>query len=545
MLEKEFNLLHEPWIMVMRKDGGTQEISMLELFRKASEYRSLAGELPTQDIAILRLLLAVLHAVFGRYDINGTFAPPKSPQAVLERWKALWDKGSFPMEIIEKYLLHFEERFYLFHPEHPFYQVSKKEKFEKDPTGYKASKLNGEMAESNNKDSYRLFLQRSGHQKEFLQISEAARWLIHVNAFDDSASKTGTGIGWLGKLGLITAVGENLFETLVLNLVLLKDGGNELWGGESPVWENEKVKREKQVVIPNNPSELLSFQSRWIRLESEGNEVVGFEVLGGSAFSEENSFQEQMTLWRNVTKKTGPPKYIPRQHDRTRQLWRDFSVLIGHEDARTPGIVGWLVRLKEEQLIPRSHFNFMTAAIEYGEKKSAIEDVFSDSITFSGELLTALGESWVNKIINEIKTTDRLVEQVVHLAKNLGKASGLDESSKDGKSKIVELQRLAKGQAFYLINQPFRKWLKNINPLKDNSKKEEICNQWWEQARITIQDFGKEMVSQSGPQAFIGRIEENKKTKKKYRHTAPEAYDRFLYHTSSREALNKPYKKED
>lgn len=416
MLEKEFNLLHEPWIMVMKKGGETQEISILELFRDASEYRSLAGELPTQDVAILRLLLAVLHAVFGRYDINGTFAPPKSPKAALERWEALWDKGSFPMEIIEKYLLHFNDRFYLFHPEHPFYQVSDIG----NATSYTAAKLNGELSESSNKT--RLFAQRAGRQKLALHYSEAARWLIYVNAFDDTAAKPtqkglpSPGAGWLGKLGLIIAVGDNLFETLTLNLVLLKDGGDELWGEEAPVWENEKVKSEErtEITMPDNPSGLLTLQSRRLCLKRQGNEVVGYDLLGGDFFPKENALLEQMTLWRNAAKKkTDPPTYNPRRHDPSRQLWRDFSVLMGHSESnRTPGIICWLARLKSEQLISRTHFHFMTAAVKYGDKDFFADDVFSDSITFSGEMLTVLGESWVNRIIGEIETTDRLVDQV-------------------------------------------------------------------------------------------------------------------------------------
>lgn len=541
MLEKEFNLLHEPWIMVMRKDGETEGISMLELYGKASEYRSLAGELPTQDVAILRLLLAVLHAVFGRYDINGTFSPPESPGAALERWKALWDKGSFPMEIIEKYLLRFKERFYLFHPDYPFYQVAGIGK----ATSYTAAKLNGELSESSNK--IRLFAQRAGRQKLALQYSEAARWLIYVNAFDDTAAKPtqkglpSPGAGWLGKLGLITAVGENLFETLTLNLVLLKDGGDELWGAEAPVWENEKVKSEErtEITMPDNPSGLLTLQSRRLCLKRQGNEVVGYDLLGGDFFPKENALLEQMTLWRNAAKKkTDPPEYNPRRHDPSRQLWRDFSVLMGYgESNRTPGIIRWLARLKSEQLIPRTHFCFMTAAVKYGDKDFFADDVFSDSITFSGEMLTALGESWVNRIIGEIETTDRLVHQVGQLARNLVKASGNAETSGP--------RNAAKEQAYYRINQPFRRWLASIDPQKDDDKKDELCNQWWEQAKGIIQGLGQEMVNQSGPQAFAGRVEKDERTGKEYRYTAPEAYNRFIYRTSNRETLSRMYKKED
>ena len=57
---KEFNLLYEPWIRVMRPDASVEEVTLPDALIHAHEYLSLAGEMPTQDVAMLRLLLAVL-----------------------------------------------------------------------------------------------------------------------------------------------------------------------------------------------------------------------------------------------------------------------------------------------------------------------------------------------------------------------------------------------------------------------------------------------------------------------------------------------------
>ena len=58
--EKLFNLIDEPWILVRKNSGETTEVSLLDALTHAHEYDALAGELPTQDVAILRLMLAVL-----------------------------------------------------------------------------------------------------------------------------------------------------------------------------------------------------------------------------------------------------------------------------------------------------------------------------------------------------------------------------------------------------------------------------------------------------------------------------------------------------
>jgi CRISPR system Cascade subunit CasA len=528
--EKEFNLLHERWVSVMKPDGATEEVSLLDLFRNAPKWQGLAGELPTQDVAVLRLLLAILHAVFGRYDPDGTFAPLSSPFDALNRWKALWDGHTFPMGIIEDYLLHYEDRFWLFHPGRPFYQVAGMGK----TTEYTAAKLNGEISESSNK--IRLFPQRTGSSKRALCYSEAARWLLYVNAFDDTSAKPkekglpSPGAGWLGRLGLITAVGDNLFETLLLNLIFLKDGGSELWGGERPIWEAEIVKADErtQITIPDNPSALLTLQSRRLLLKREGNSVVGFALLGGDYFPKENALAEQMTVWRNAAKKkTDLPEYHPKRHDPARQIWRDFSALIAQsEEKRRPGVVGWLALLKEKRLIPLSYFRFQTAAVKYGDKDFFVDDLFSDSISFNAGLLTALGTDWVNRIIDEIETADMLAKQAGWLAQDLAKAVGdTDGYAQSGAAKV---------QAYFRLDAPFRMWLEEIDPERDEMN--DTCNRWWEQARRIVRDLGGELVKQCGPQAISGRVVKTENGKD-VRYNAPQAYNRFLYRTSGRDAL--------
>lgn len=62
----EFNLLREPWVRVRTQDCTVQEVSLTDALLHAHAYVDLAGEMPTQDAAMLRLQLAVLHTVFSR-----------------------------------------------------------------------------------------------------------------------------------------------------------------------------------------------------------------------------------------------------------------------------------------------------------------------------------------------------------------------------------------------------------------------------------------------------------------------------------------------
>ena len=66
-----FNLLDEPWISVMSMDGQQLDVSLKEVFSHAQEYQCLAGEMETQNFAVLRFLLSVVQTVFSRFDSEG------------------------------------------------------------------------------------------------------------------------------------------------------------------------------------------------------------------------------------------------------------------------------------------------------------------------------------------------------------------------------------------------------------------------------------------------------------------------------------------
>ena len=143
MQEIEFNLLTEPWVRVRLPDNTVQEVSLTDALVHAQEYMDLAGEMPTQDAAMLRLLLAVLFTVFSRVNEVGELEPLEDEEAALERWGALWELKRFPEQPIRDYLEQWKDRFWLFHPERPFWQVPEAA----IGTEYGAAKLNGEMSD--------------------------------------------------------------------------------------------------------------------------------------------------------------------------------------------------------------------------------------------------------------------------------------------------------------------------------------------------------------------------------------------------------------
>ena len=509
MEQMEFNLLDEPWIQVMTEDCTVVERSLMQVLLNSHRYQRLAGELPTQDVALLRLLLAILQTVFYRVDPEGEDDPIEDRAAAIRRWQALWNAGCFPVQPIRTYLETWKDRFWLFHPEHPFYQVPAAAV----GTKFKASKLNGELSESAHK--MRLFPLRDGEEKETLSYAEAARWLVTLIGFDDSAStkkETGTGTGWLGDRVNVYAIGENLFETLMLNLVFLKDG-RYVWAENIPAWEQPTVTtaKKREIPLPDNQAELLTLQSRRLILSREENRVTGFSSTGGDFFGKEgraNAFSEQMTLWRaGKTPTNAVPQFVPAPVDPWRQMWRDFEVILGRrEDTHIPGVVAWLTELRRKNVIPRKYVHIASVGVTYDSKKGSIADIISDHLDFQMSLLDAAGELWIVLVGGEIHLIDKVARALGALAEGLYLAQG---GQLDGAGKKARQSQRDEGMRllYAAVDLPFREWLAHIGAQHgddENTRAQE--QQCWRNIVFRIADnLGREIVRDAGTAAFTGR----------------------------------------
>lgn len=543
MKDIEFNLLDEKWILVRKSDCTVDELSLTDALLKSHEYVELAGELPTQNVSILRLMLAVLHTVFSRYSPQGEPSPLYDSDDAEYRWKELWNAGRLPEKPIREYLASVHDRFWLFHPERPFYQTEAA----KIGTEYTASKLNGAVSESGNK--IRLFCGCTGVQKSELSYSEAARWLLYVNNYDDTSSKPkgknlpSPGAGWLGKLGLITIRGDNLFETLVYNLILLNHRRNfsEVWGPECPAWEPDvpNTAERAEIPMPDNLSELYTLQSRRLWLNRDDNEkVIGYNLLGGDFFEKVDAFIEPMTVWSKVKgNERAGEKFQPRRHDSSVQMWREFSYAFETAaGSHIPGVVLWTKYIK--QMLPKSRklISFSIASVQYGDKDFFVNDVFSDSLTFHTDLLTEIGEHWRAKITDEIKKCDESAAALRFLAKDIELAAGSSEDTVL-KRAVVEHSR---EQYYYEIDLPFRNWLERIDPNWEivSEQEEQALREWHETAKRIALRIGQELVESAGTAAIVGRAVKDKNDKERY-YSAPDAYRYFKV------KLNEIYPKEE
>lgn len=541
METKEFNLLWESWVRVRTQDGTIRTVSLTDALLHAHEYVNLAGEMPTQDAAMLRLLLAVVHTVFSRVDVNGVPVPFEETEDALQRWGELWQLGHFPEQPIRDYLDKWQDRFWLFHPERPFWQVPEV----RNGIEFGGKKLNGERSESGH--TVRLFQNVSGGECEKLTYAQAARWLVYLNGYDErggrpkAGNKPRHGVGWLGQIGFIIVKGKNLFETLMRNMVLA-EREEDLLEEQKPCWELNQIRTEQstEVPMPWNAAELLTLQSRRIILKRslDMKGVAGYELLGGDYIEPRDAFSEKMTIWRRVSKENEKRVYMPQQHDPSRQLWREFPAILNKESHK-PGVLNWNLQLQNKGILSRKEqIVFQIVGVRYDEQEASVKDCYTDQLSVQLELLNVLGRRWTERIEREVQNCMEAAEKIGQLDKGLKLAGGLDPSRFKAFKDAQKMTEAARAQFYFAVDQPFRRWLQSIDPETDEPV--EKAAEWQVQAYRLAAELGKQMVEQVGAAAFVGRrIPDAKNKDKSYLYTAPQAYNRFLYD------LRKLYPKQD
>lgn len=522
MKNPEYNLLDEPWIPVRLLDGTIADVGLLELLRRTTEIADLACELPTQSIAIQRLVLAIAYRV----------APPRDASD----WVRQWDEGA-PTEQMIEYLERWRDRFFLFGGRFPFMQVADL-RTEKDE-----EKALDAVVACVPKEDKRLFSTRQGAGVARLSPSDAARWLVHAQVYDPSGTRTGAvgdekvkggkgypiGPAWCGHLGLVWLKGQDLDETLVLNLIpaataeLCGVDSSTEWGTCS--WEASEpetsVRGDYSLLDPaGTPRELsiprlLTWHSRRIRLMGDSNGVTGVILAQGDKLApQEMRMYEPQSLWRysiEQSKKFKQDVYMPRKFESGRAFWRNLPGTLP-----TVTTVQGVDKQPKQEFLPSAtlsfHYQLDNASIEttypkvmriqavgvtYGPQESTFEDIYSDELTLSVAVMRVEREDLSAEIDRQVRLTEEVARDVGTLAANLARAAG--ESAKGAGEGARDR---AKERFFSEIDTSFRIWLSQVD---GHGSARDVGRRWERTLCQHATDIQTELVRGASSSAIIGR----------------------------------------
>ena len=499
-----FSLIDQPWIRALRLDGHLVELSILDVFASARDLRTIVGEVPTQAFAILRVLLAILHrAVEG----------PEDPR----HWAHLWQSEQLPVADVSAYLDMYRDRFDLLHPEAPFFQVA-----DLHTAKNEVFRLDRLIADVPTGEPY--FTTRMKDGIERISFAEAARWVVHCQAFDPSGIKSGAvgdrrvkggkgypiGTGWAGRLGGIFVEGRDLRETLLLNLI-----GDSIHLTSSdddvPAWEREPLGAEEADCSnrPHGPLDLYTWQSRRIRLFFDADSVFGVLIANGDRLEPHNKHDaEPMTAWRRSQGqekiRREPLIYMPQTHDPDRSIWRGLAGILpctaGRQQGKdgspsiSPLVLEWVGELSYRGLLP-SDLVVRTHAIgmHYGSNQATTAEIVDDQLAMRVALLQQESTELGTTVQGAIKDAEQAVQALGNLAANLAAAAG----DKQGNAKSQ-----AREAGYAALDRPFRAWIADLRRETDPL---EARRQWHVKARTVLIRLGEGLVGRAGPAAWVGR----------------------------------------
>lgn len=347
------------------------------------------------------------------------------------------------------------------------------------------------------------FTLRAGTGITHISHADAALWLINTHAYDISGIKSGAvgdprvkggrgypiGTGWCGELLGIQALGSNLKETLLYNLLVPNTTtafANYSPEKDLPYWERRENSKGMGIEEaaprfsnPERPEEnyatgfidLYTWQSRRIRLVSNGENVTNVLVCNGDKNLAANSHAlEPQTLWRFSQPQTAKFKtdtYMPAMVDPGRAVWRGLenllaeTTLVGKTQKATlhPAVVEFVGALRDEEAIDRSGaVSFQVVGVLYGAKQSSFAAVTSDSLELSGATLQRQSGALRALILEGINRVEKCAYQLGDFAVGLALASG-DKNS--------DLAREAIRSRYYNeIDPQIRAWIRSVADTK-------------------------------------------------------------------------------
>ena len=525
-----YNLLDEKWIQVASKDN-VEKVSIKELFAGAAKYKELAGDMKTQDFAVMRVMLAILHTVFSRFDSNGDpyefFEVDKKSflqtgeleecdledyeDALYQTWIDIWNAKEFP-KVVYEYLEKWRERFFLYDDKYPFFQVTK-EVIEKDAAGggeFYGKNINRLVSESNNKQAY--FSPKDESYKEYIVDDELARWLITLQGYIGTSDKKKVGSaktyskGWLYDLGGVYLQGNNLFETLMLNFVIAHNENNNLLKMQKPCWEAENIEKNIESYFHNGIDNIASLYTAWCREifidpnRTKEDKFVCF-IAKLPEIEHSDAFLEPMTVWRYNDTGEYKDKYRPRKHDLNKSMWRNFGLLTGvGEGTRKPGVIEWLNKLgdiSESEELGFNKENIILCAVCMLDDGNATSwapiDEVEDSLNLKERVLVDTGDNgWIIRINKTISDTKAIIDTVLkRFIFDLLEIRNMDKSDV---SKYVE-------QFYFRIDLSFRNWIESIDIDNDKDAKE---IEWRNILKKAMKEYVDELVSNAGLRDYKG-----------------------------------------
>jgi CRISPR system Cascade subunit CasA len=455
--------------------------TLRDVFAEAHILREIHGETPLVTVALYRFLIALLHRVYqGKLN-------------VAMDWHRLWSAPQSDLEeAVSVYLDELPERFDLFHPQFPFYQDST----------LRDTKLSdeGQVQVQNSKQTQTKMAKAAKEEDEFRKPVTAlmheiasgnnAAWFDHTRSSDnfgiDAAtavrallaaqcfSLSGTGAskgnnfthGPLSNDVIFVVQGDNLRETLLLNLYLNADGELIPPRANQPIWERDsplsgRSGAKKNIQAATGYLDFLTWPSRRILFKRDPNDgqVRWMKMDQGMTLNNDDAIKDPMKAYKAVKQKQKKGTSAEEEGknalgwEEERALWRDSAALFqvrakagqSASGYAAPDMIANLNKLIVEGVLT-SKSRLRCAAFGLSTSKTNVASVQffrSETLPLPLSYLTDETGELVVQLSQVLMTTEKhgahLVQAVRHMAQSLVTGNA-EHISKEDKTAIDEGQ---------------------------------------------------------------------------------------------------------
>lgn len=530
MTEKsKFNLLDEPWVPVAFCNGKHQILPLRDCFSRSPEIRRLSFGQDAVSFAVLRIMVAIMQRTLY-------IASAASRGWNASAWQRAHENPKETLGLVDQYLETWWDRFFVVDRERPFFQHPTLHTPKKEH-----SELNKILADVPNGEPF--ITMRIGAGLEEISYPEAAAQLIHLQAYDSAGIRSGAvgdtrvkggkgypiGTGWVGAQGGVYVEGETLFSTLMLNTLAIGQPGEETEEAQAtgiittnpevdlPAWEREEQPvGQRAEIYPQGLADMLTWQSRRVRLIDGGDSVIGLVLCQGDRLGAEEvsavtnaQVREPMGAWRfsePQTRKNKRVTYMPRKHDPSRAIWRGMTSLLPEfpgklatykevqvEASLPPAVVRWVGWLLSNGYLPESTtYRLRSCGYVYGSNESVFEEAISDYLAVPSRLLTGKDQESLYLVKTAMELIDELASAIAVLAGNLQRAIGAEDTNL--------ATRTARERFYSEIDGKFRAWLLGVGTAKGG------LDSLWEFGYGIAKKLESELLAAAPDEAMKGRI---------------------------------------